>query len=71
MDNNWSQVYTTSLLHKAEIVKAVLSDKDIEAVILNSQSSTHLSLNVNNNIQVLTNNVDVIEAKYIISKHEL
>jgi hypothetical protein len=71
MDNNWSQVYVTSLLHKAEIVKAVLYDKTIEAVILNGQSSTHISLNVNNNIQVFTKNKDIVKAKYIISKHDL
>ncbi|MBL4625718.1 MAG: DUF2007 domain-containing protein [Flavobacteriales bacterium] len=71
MDNNWSQVYETSLLHKAEIVKAVLYDKEIEAVILNGQSSTHLSINMGNDIQVYVKNTDIIEAKYIISKREL
>ena len=71
MDNNWSQVYETSLLHKAEIVKAVLYDNNIEAVILNKQSSTHISINMEDVITVSVKNTAVIEAKYIISKHQL
>ena len=71
MDNNWSQVYETSLLHKAEIVKSILLDKGIESVILNGQSSTHLSLNLNNDVQVYVKNINVIRVKYIITKHDL
>ena len=71
MDNNWIQIYETSLLHKAEIVKAVLYDKNIEAVILNKQSSTHISINMEDDIKVCVKNTYVIEAKYIISKHQL
>lgn len=71
MDNNWSQVYETSLLHNAEIVKSILLEKGIESVILNGQSSTHLSLNVDNDVQVYVKNINVIRVKYIITKYDL
>lgn len=71
MDNNWSKVYETSLIHKAEIVKSILLEKGIESVILNGQSSTHLSLNLDNDVQVFVKNINVIRVKYIITKYDL
>ena len=71
MDKNWIKVYETSLLHKAEIVKAVLIDHQIEAVILNRQSSSHISLNTGNDVEVYVQNTSVIEAKHLLAKHNL
>lgn len=38
---NWSKIYATNKFHEAEIVKAVLEDHDIAAVILNKKDSSY------------------------------
>lgn len=39
--SNWNSVFKTSMQHQAEIVKAVLLDNDIEAVLLNQKDSSY------------------------------
>lgn len=70
MDKNWCKIYATTEIHKAEILKAVLKDKSIEAIILNKQDSMYPTFNSSTNVDVYVNNNDVIEAKYIIEKHK-
>ena len=41
MRSNWQQVYTTDLHYRAEIVKAVLAEHDIHAVIVDKQDSAY------------------------------
>ena len=66
----WIVVYKCAILNKAEIVKAVLVDHDIDAVIVNKTDSMHTHL-TNGEIEVHVNSTDVINAKHLISKHEL
>jgi len=37
----WQKVYTDPLLHKAEIVKAVLEDHNLNPVMVNKQDSNY------------------------------
>jgi hypothetical protein len=37
----WQKVYSDRLLHKAEIVKAVLEDNNLTPVIINKQDSNY------------------------------
>ncbi|MCO6499767.1 MAG: DUF2007 domain-containing protein [Vicingus serpentipes] len=56
-----------------EIVKAVLEDNQIDAVIVNKQDSMHLNL-INGATELISlhvNNKDAIKAKHLISKHQL
>ncbi|WP_339693953.1 DUF2007 domain-containing protein [uncultured Roseivirga sp.] len=39
--SNWNSVFKTNMQHQAEIVKAVLLDNDIEAVLLNQKDSSY------------------------------
>jgi hypothetical protein len=39
--SNWHSVFKTSIAHQAEIVKAVLNDAEIEAIILNQKDSSY------------------------------
>lgn len=39
--NNWVSVFRAEAQHRAEIVKAVLLDNDIEAVIVNRKESIY------------------------------
>lgn len=39
--DNWEKVFITKLAHQAEIVKAVLEDHQINAIIINKRDSAH------------------------------
>ncbi|WMJ72483.1 DUF2007 domain-containing protein [Cytophagaceae bacterium ABcell3] len=38
---NWQKVYSTDKHHRAELVKDVLADNQIEAVIINKKDSSY------------------------------
>ncbi len=67
--SDWITVYKSVMLNNAEIVKAVLSDHQIDAVIVNKMDSMLKGLL--GDIEVHVNNKDVINAKHLISKHKL
>ena len=67
--SDWISVYKSVVLNNAEIVKAVLADHEIDAVIVNKMDSMLKGLS--GDIEVRVNNKDVINAKHLISKHEL
>ena len=61
---NWTTVYKTPISARAEIVKGVLIDRTIEAVIINKKDSTiHIS---HGQIEVLVSNEDALEAQKIV-----
>jgi len=39
--DKWQKVYTDHLLHKAEIVKAILEEHNLNPVIINKQDSNY------------------------------
>lgn len=41
MNSNWVKIYTSSQFFKSEIVKQVLIDHEIDAIILNKQDSSY------------------------------
>ena len=41
MQRNWQKVYTTDLLYRAEIVKAVLAEHHIQSVIVDKKDSAY------------------------------
>ena len=62
MEKDWRVVYTTNKLYQAEMVKDILSENDIEAILLNKQDSLYLI----GDIEVYVKPDDVIKAKFII-----
>ncbi|MBI9068574.1 MAG: DUF2007 domain-containing protein [Salinivirgaceae bacterium] len=64
MDNNWKSIFTTGTLYLAEIVKNILEDNEIEAVLLNKQDSLYLF----GDIEVYVKADDVIRAKFLIKE---
>ena len=71
--SDWTIVYNSSNLNNVEIVKAVLEDNQIDAVIINKQDSMHLNL-INGATELIAlhvNSKDAIKAKHLITKHEL
>lgn len=59
----WQKVFITDVAHRAEIVKGVLEDFGITAVILNKKDSSYNNFG---NHEVLVLPDDVIRAKRII-----
>mgnify|MGYP000946953391 CR=1 FL=1 len=62
---DWTVVYKSQISSRAEIVKSVLVDRTIDAVIINKKDST-LHLN-NGQIEVLVQKSQVLEAMKIIN----
>ncbi len=42
MEKKWTKIYSTSKLYQAELLKGLLEENDIEAVIINKQDSAYL-----------------------------
>ena len=66
MDNNWKCIYKTKKVYRAEILKGVLLENEIAAVVLNKQDSAYLFGEAELYVQA----DDVIVANKIISEVE-
>ena len=67
---DWIVIYKSAILNNVEIVKAVLADNNIFAVIVNKTDSMYPQL-TNGDIELNVNSNDVISAKHLITKHQL
>jgi len=70
MSKHWVKIYSTTQLHKAEIVRAVLEDHDIATTEMNKMDSMHPHLTVGE-IEIFSAPDDVIKATHLITKHDL
>ncbi|MGB3468953.1 MAG: DUF2007 domain-containing protein [Cyclobacteriaceae bacterium] len=62
--SNWQKIFSNELLYRAEIVKAVLEENDIGAVILNKKDTNyHLGTH-----DVLVSQDDILKAIKIIKE---
>ncbi|MBA2422540.1 MAG: DUF2007 domain-containing protein [Chitinophagales bacterium] len=64
-DEDWIKVFVTSKLHQAVMVQSILRENSIDAVLLNQQDSSYITLG---EISVLVTLTDYLEAENII-KH--
>ncbi|HKL02428.1 MAG TPA: DUF2007 domain-containing protein [Cryomorphaceae bacterium] len=64
MDKDWVAVYTSGSLHNVELLKHILNQADIDAIVLNQQDSFYKSIG---DIKLLVRRENVIPAKKIIS----
>ena len=60
--SKWQTVYKSRLLHKAEIVKGVLNEKDLNPIIIDKQDSA-IKIGY---FEVLVNSEEVLRAIKII-----
>jgi hypothetical protein len=67
MKADWLKIYTTSELYKAEMVRQILLDHGIEAVIMNQQDSVYRF----GEIKVYVSKVDLDAAQEIVAGNEL
>ena len=68
MQNEWQPVYFTDKAHLIEIVKALLSESDIESYAVNRRDSTNMT---DGDIELYVKNKDVVMAKFLIEKNNL
>ena len=68
MDSGWQCIYFSNLLHKIEIVRAVLEDHDIKSVVIDKRDSSYIMVG---DLEVYVSNEDAILAKIIIEQNEL
>ena len=66
MSEDWTLIYSTTILHQAELLKHVLSDHQILAVVVDKSDSFYKF----GNIELYVKPSEVIKAKHIISKTE-
>lgn len=68
--SNWVVVYKSNNTNNAHIVKSVLEDNGIDAVVVDKMDSMHTHL-MNGEIELHVNSENVVKAKHIISKNDL
>jgi hypothetical protein len=66
VDKNWVKIYSTSANYKAELLKGLLMENGINAIIVNKQDSSYLFGELE--LYVMPN--DAIQAKHIITTQE-
>ena len=66
MSEEWTSVYSTNLQYHAELVKHMLADNQITAVVMNQKDSAYNF----GSIELLVKPIDIVRAKHLISKTE-
>lgn len=64
-DEQWEMIFSSSALYYVEIMKALLQDEDIPAVIVNKQDSAYIVIG---EIELYVKREDVLKAKQIINQ---
>lgn len=65
MDKNWVKIFSTSESYKAEILKGLLLENNIETVIINKKDSAYLF----GELELYVRVDNVLKAKRIITTH--
>ncbi len=68
MDNNWVMVHSSTNLQKVELLKSILLDNEIDAVVMNRQDSFYPVIG---EIELYVRRNMVIPAKKIITDAHL
>lgn len=68
MIKDWVSVYSSTQMHKIQLLKHLLDSYGIESIVLNQQDSFYVTIS---DINLLVKNTDVIYAKKIISEAQL
>jgi hypothetical protein len=66
VDNDWVKIYSTQANYKAELLKGLLEENEIIAVIVNKKDSAYLF----GEIEIYVTIDNAVKAKYIISQNE-
>ncbi len=65
MDESWEAIYSSNHPYRSEILKDLLLEAEIPAVVINKQDSSYLSFG---EIEVHVHREDILRAKMILCK---
>jgi hypothetical protein len=65
---NWIKVYSTTNLQHIELLRHLLKESGIDAIVMNKQDSAYISIG---EIDLMVNGTDVLRSKKIISEIKL
>ena len=65
---SWTKVFSTTLLHQAELLRSLLEDNGINAVVVNKQSSPYPNLNTDFDVELFVKEENALRAKILIEK---
>jgi len=66
MEKDWIVAYSTNQIYQAEILKEVLSDHDIESIIINKQDSVYKF----GDVEVYVKRDQILKAKKLVQEFE-
>jgi hypothetical protein len=66
MDKDWVKIYSTDVNYKAELLRGLLFENNIEAVIINKKDSSYLF----GELELYVSTDNVIKAKHIITTQD-
>lgn len=66
MNKDWIKIYSTGVDYKAELLKGLLFENNIEAVILNKKDSSYGF----GELELYVSSDDVIKAKHVIDTQD-
>jgi len=64
-DSHWEVVFSTDHLYKAEIIRGMLEEEGIQAVVVNKQDSSYIAFG---EIDLLVPREEVLNAKQIMER---
>ncbi len=64
MDSSWKVVFTDTFLPKVELVKALLAEHDVPAIVLNQQDTAHRTFG---EIMLLVHRENFLKAIHLIN----
>ncbi len=68
MNNNWAKIYASNDFYQAEIVRQVLIDNEVEAVLMNKQDTAYKLFG---EVEIHVPQENVQKAAEIIAQYEL
>ena len=68
MEKGWVNVFSTDQRHLAEIAKELLSENQIESVLVDKRDSTYITVG---EIELYVRDLNVMKAKFILEKNSL
>jgi hypothetical protein len=66
-EEQWEMIYSSPRLYQVEIMKSVLQDENIPAVIINKQDSAYIVIG---EIELYVKSEDILKAKQIINRSQ-
>ncbi|HNS17918.1 MAG TPA: DUF2007 domain-containing protein [Bacteroidales bacterium] len=64
--DNWTIIYSSNQLYKAELMKQLLAESDIQAIVVNKKDSAYLI----GEVELYVNVEDAFQARQIIIRSE-